>query len=127
EVPTFDPATLEATTTTQTLIGQPKNIFNAAIFYEKYGITARIAANFKGAYIDEYRIEAGPEHYRYYDQNLTVDFSAAYAIKQNIRVFVEINNLTNEPLRYYHGSPERPEQTEYYSIRGQAGIRFSLQ
>ncbi|MEO0899287.1 MAG: TonB-dependent receptor [Bacteroidota bacterium] len=126
EVPTFNPATLEESTSIQTLIGQPKNIFNFVLFYEKYGLTARLAANFKGAYIDEYRIEAGPEHYRYYDQNLTIDFSASYAIKSNIRVFVEVNNLTNEPLRYYHGVTERPEQTEFYSIRGQAGVRFTL-
>ncbi|MEL7338839.1 MAG: TonB-dependent receptor [Bacteroidota bacterium] len=126
EVPTFDPATLEESISVQTLIGQPSNIFNFVLFYEKYGLTARLAANFKGAYIDQYRIEAGPEHYRYYDQNLTVDFSASYAIQPNLRVFVEVNNLTNEPLRYYHGITERPEQIEFYSVRGQAGIRFSL-
>lgn len=126
DVPTFDPVTLQEQTTEQTLIGQPKHIYNFAFFYEKYGLTARIAANFKGEYVDEYRIEAGPDHYRYYDKNLTVDFSASYAISEKIRVFTEVNNLTNEPLRYFHGITERPEQIEFYSIRGQAGIRFSL-
>ncbi|MEO1435757.1 MAG: TonB-dependent receptor, partial [Bacteroidota bacterium] len=126
DVPTFDPVSLEQTTSEQTLIGQPKHIYNLALFYEKYGFTARIAANFKGEYIDEYRIEAGPEHYRFYDKNLTLDFSASYSITDNIRVFTEINNLTNEPLRYYHGITDRPEQIEFYSIRGQAGVRFSI-
>ncbi|MEL6250590.1 MAG: TonB-dependent receptor, partial [Bacteroidota bacterium] len=126
EVPTFNQETLEESISEQTLIGQPKNIYNFSLFYEKYGFTARIAANFKGEYIDEYRIEAGPDHYRFYDKNLTLDFSASYAISDKIRIFTEINNLTNEPLRYFHGITERPEQIEFYSIRGQAGIRFSL-
>ncbi|WNJ18463.1 TonB-dependent receptor [Pontibacter sp. G13] len=110
----------------QPLINQPEHIFNAILFYEKHGITARIAGNYKGEYVDEYRLAAGPAHYRWYDKNFTVDFNAAYAINNQIRVFVEVNNLTNEPLRYYHGSRERTEQEEYYSIRGQAGIRISL-
>ncbi|MEM6394993.1 MAG: TonB-dependent receptor [Bacteroidota bacterium] len=126
DVPTFDPASLEEMTTEQTLIGQPSNIFNAAIFYERNGLTLRVAANYNGEYIDEYRVEAGPDHYRFYDRNLTVDGSASYAFSDKLRLFAEVNNLTNEPLRYFHGIRERPEQVEFYSIRGQLGIRFSL-
>ncbi len=126
EVPRFDAETGAESIDVQTLINQPEHIYNLSLFYEKYGLTARLAANFKGAYVDEYRVEAGPSHYRYYDKNLTLDFSAAYAISEKIRVFAEVNNLTNEPLRYYHGITERPEQVEYYSVRGQVGIRASL-
>ncbi|MEH0154553.1 TonB-dependent receptor [Limibacter armeniacum] len=126
EVPSYDAETLEEVINVQPLRKQPKHIFNAALFYEKYGLTARLAANYKGSYVDEYRIEAGPEHYRWYDKNLTLDFNATYTISDHFRVFAEVNNLTNEPLRYYHGDTSRPEQVEYYSIKGQMGIRFSL-
>ncbi|PIB35294.1 hypothetical protein BFP72_07725 [Reichenbachiella sp. 5M10] len=110
----------------QSLPRQPKNIFNASVYYEKYGLMVRVAANFKGKYIDIIRQEAGPENYRWYDKNLTVDLSAAYSITKSLRFFLELNNLTNAPLRYYHGVSERPEQVEYYSVRGQAGLRFNL-
>lgn len=126
DVPSFDLVTGEASTTEQTLVNQPEHIYNASLFYEKYGFSARVAANFKGEYIDEYRVAAGPAHYRFYDKNLTVDFSASYSITDKIKVFAEVNNLTNEPLRYYHGQTNRPEQTEFYSIRGQLGIRAKL-
>jgi len=39
---------------------------------------------------------------------------------------LELNNLTNEPLRYFHGNVNRPEQVEYYSLRGQLGISYQL-
>ncbi|KPQ13466.1 MAG: TonB-dependent receptor [Algoriphagus marincola HL-49] len=124
-IPTFNENGDEILTT-ETLLNQPEHIYNFSIFYEKGGFSARLAANYKGEYLAEYRIEAGPDHYRFYDKNLTVDLSSSYAISDKWRIFAELNNITNEPLRYYHGSSERPEQIEFYSIRGQAGIRFSL-
>ncbi|GAB1857667.1 TonB-dependent receptor [Flavobacteriaceae bacterium MHTCC 0001] len=109
----------------QPLFGQSKNIYNASLFYEKYGLSARIAANFKGSYLDELQ-GSGPEQDRYYDDNLNLDFSASYNISKKIRVFMEVNNLLNEPLRYYHGDKNRPEQVEWYSLRGQAGVTVSF-
>lgn len=105
---------------------QPTNIYNAALFYEKHGLMIRVAANFKDKYVDIIRQDAGPENNRWYDKNLTVDLSAAYSITPKMRVYLELNNLTNEPLRYYHGVEDRPEQVEYYSLRGQLGLRFNL-
>jgi len=125
-VPTIDENTGEEGIDKQTLINQPEHIYNLALYYEKYGFLFRIAANYKDDYIDEYRIEAGPTHFRYYDSNLTLDLNAGYSISKKFTVFVEINNLTNEPLRYYHGESKRLEQIEYYAIRGQGGIRFRL-
>lgn len=109
----------------QQLFGQSKSIYNASLFYEKYGLSARIAANFKGSYLDELQ-GSGPEQDRYYDDNLNLDFSASYNISKKIRLFVEVNNLLNEPLRYYHGDANRPEQVEWYSLRGQAGLTLNL-
>ena len=109
----------------QQLIGQSKNIYNASLFYEKYGFSARIAANFKGSYLDEIQ-GSSSEQDRYYDDNLNLDFSASYNISKKIRVFMEVNNLLNAPLRYYHGSANRPEQVEWYSLRGQAGVALTF-
>ena len=109
----------------QQLFGQSKHIWNATLFYEKYGLMVRLAANFKGSYLDELQ-GSGPDQDRIYDKNLNLDFSAAYSVTPKVRAFIELNNLLNEPLRYYHGNVNRPEQVEWYSIRGQAGITVSL-
>ncbi|MGX1024310.1 TonB-dependent receptor [Psychroflexus sp. MBR-150] len=109
----------------QPLQNQSEHLFNASIFYEKYGFMFRAAANFKGKNIVEFS-EFGPEHNRWYDDNLTVDLSASYSFNKKLKLFMEVNNITNEPLRYFHGVEGRPEQVEYYSIRGQLGISYSI-
>lgn len=105
---------------------QAKHIFNAAVLYEYGKFMARMAGNYKGKYLDVIRQAAGPDHYRWYAQNFTVDFSTSYSITKKIRFFAEVNNLTNAPVRYYHGTYNRVEQAEWYSIRGQVGISAKL-
>lgn len=105
---------------------QAKNIFNASLIYEYGKLMARVAGNYKGKYLDVIRQAAGPDHYRWYAQNFTVDFSASWAITPKIRTFLELNNLTNAPVRYYHGTFDRVEQAEWYSIRGQIGISAKI-
>jgi len=128
DVPVFNvngAGTIEKSILKQPLPNQSQHLYNASLFYEKYGILARIAANYKGKNVVGFS-EFGPEHNRWYDENLTIDFSAAYAFNNKVRVFLELNNLTNEPLRYFHGNVNRPEQVEYYSLRGQLGISYQL-
>ncbi|HVI47895.1 MAG TPA: TonB-dependent receptor [Chitinophaga sp.] len=105
---------------------QAKHIFNAAVVYEYGKFAARVAGNYKGKYLDVIRQAAGPDHYRWYAQNFTIDFSTSYTIAKGIRLFAEINNLTNEPVRYYHGTYNRAEQAEWYSIRGQIGVSAKI-
>lgn len=112
------------TYTTESLPNQSKNIFNAALFYEKSKFSARIAGNYKGESLSV--VQGNPENYRWYDKNFTIDLTTSYSITDKIKVYAEINNLTNEPLRYYQGNKNRPEQTEYYSIRGSVGVNISL-
>ncbi len=112
------------TTTKEALPNQSKNIFNVGLFYEKNKLSVRVAGNYKGAALAV--VQGNPENYRWYDKNFTLDLTASYNITNKIKLYIEINNLTNEPLRYYQGSSERPEQTEYYSLRGMLGLNVSL-
>ena len=41
-------------------------------------------------------------------------------------IFSEINNITNQGLRYYQGIKERTAQTEFYGARFNMGIKFDL-
>lgn len=109
----------------QPLFGQSKHIYNASIFYEKYGFSARLAANYKGAYLAEIQ-GSGSDQDRYYDSNLNLDLSASYSVSKKVKIFLEMNNLLNEPLRYYHGNVNRPEQVEWYSFRAQGGVTINL-
>jgi len=105
---------------------QAKHLFNVSLIYENSKFMARIAGNYKGKYLDAIRQVAGPEHYRWYSSNFSVDFSSSYAINSKFRLFAELNNITGAPVRYYHGVYDRAEQAEWYSVRGQVGVSAKL-
>jgi TonB-dependent receptor len=105
---------------------QAKHLFNVSLIYENSKFMARVAGNYKGKYLDAIRQVAGPEHYRWYSSNFSVDFSSSYSISPKIRLFAELNNITGAPVRYYHGVYDRAEQAEWYSVRGQIGISTKL-
>lgn len=125
DLPTYDKGNQVGVIAT-TLPKQAKNIFNTILFYEDGKVMARIAGNYKGNYLNVIRSQAGEGHYQWFDKNFTVDFSASYALKSNLRLFVEMNNITNEPNRFYHGIKDRVENVSYVSFRGQVGISFNL-
>lgn len=104
--------------------GQSNQLFNAAIFYEKGAVQARIAVNHKGANIVSHGADAAFDEYL--DQNTTMDANCSFQLSKRLQLFAEANNLLNSRFRFYYGSPERPTQVEYYGIRGQLGIRLSL-
>lgn len=107
------------------LPGTANHMLNASLSYESDKFQARIAMNYASDYIDE----LGGEDFfdRYYDQQLFVDANASYQITKTLRFFVEANNLTNQPLRYFQGIPGRTMQAEYYGPRFQGGLKLDLQ
>lgn len=109
----------------QRITKQAPHVFNAALYYEQYGISVRLAVNYKGSYVDAIQGE-NYEHDRWYDKNVSLDASLAYRFNQYIRIFAEAQNLLNAPLRYYHGNSDRPEQVEYYSWKGMAGLTLTF-
>ncbi|RPD38326.1 TonB-dependent receptor [Chitinophaga barathri] len=113
-------------TYTTTLPNQSKHLFNSILFYERKGVMVRLAGNYRGASVESINQQLGPDFYTYTDRNFTVDASATVNITSSIRAFVELNNLTNEPLKVYMGSRNRIVSNEWYGSRGQAGIRWDI-
>jgi outer membrane receptor protein involved in Fe transport len=62
----------------------------------------------------------------YYDNHAQLDLAASQRIANGLRLFAEVNNLTNEPLRYYEGVADRPIQEEYYRWWGTFGIKWDF-
>ena len=56
---------------------------------------------------------------------LELDVTASYQVNGRSRVFLELINLTNEPLVAYQGIRERPIQMEYYGVWGRLGVRMA--
>lgn len=106
------------------LPGTAPHMFNASLSWENKRFSIRLSSNFTSDYIDE--LGGNEFEDRYYDKQFFLDANASYKITDNLRVFAEANNLTNQPLRYYQGSSERTMQAEYYQPKFNLGLKFDL-
>ena len=100
------------------------NMFNGSLGYADKRFSARLSANFSDSYVDE--IGGNPFEDRYYDTQFFLDFNASYAINKNLRIYTDVNNITNQPLRYFQGVKERTQQAEFYSVRFTFGLKYDL-
>jgi TonB-dependent receptor len=103
---------------------QSDDVGNFALVYEKYGFEARIAYAINSAYLIS--VGNNPETDIYIDRRRVIDAKASYRINRRLKVFVELLNLTKEPLREFQGQPGRNSVLEVYSWNANVGINWSL-
>jgi TonB-dependent receptor len=108
------------------LPGAAPHTINAALTYQDRRLTMGLSFNYSSAYLDPSEVDLTPGLERYYDKVTYLDLNASYAITTQFRIFVEANNLLNQPLRFYAGDVSRTYQAEYYNRRFTAGIKFDL-
>lgn len=110
--------------TNVTLPGTAPHMFNASLSYESKRFTARLSGNYTASYLDE----LGGDDFddRFYDKQFFLDLNASFKLTKQLRMFGEVNNLTNQPLRYYQGISSRTMQAEYYRTRYNFGLKFDL-
>jgi TonB-dependent receptor len=111
-------------TETIPLPGQAKHTVNASLFYESPKFYIKVSANYHTAFLDELGNDSGLDVY--YDKSLHVDFTANYQLTGNLNFFVDVINLTDEPLRYYMGSKDYFKQQEFYSWWGRVGLKLNF-
>jgi TonB-dependent receptor len=106
------------------LPGSPENSVNASLSYDVKNLTVRLSLNYASDFIDEVGEEAFMD--RYYDQVTYLDANVNYTLNDKLNLYLNANNLTNQPLRYYQGISERTMQAEYYNMRLGFGVKFNL-
>ncbi len=106
------------------LPGTATNMYNASLSWEAKKWVLRASLNHASDYIDELGGDSFED--RYYDKQTFIDLNGSYAITPKWRIFAEVNNLTNQPLRYYQGRSDLTMQEEYYNIRMNFGIKFDV-
>ncbi|WP_431107864.1 TonB-dependent receptor [Winogradskyella poriferorum] len=100
------------------------NMFNGSLGYAGKKFSLRLSANYSDAYIDEIGGNAFED--RYYDEQFFLDFNANVALNKNLSLYLNLNNITNQPLRYYQGVSSRTMQMEYYDMRLTFGLKYDL-
>ncbi len=106
------------------LPGTAPNMFNASLAYNDKKLNVRLSANYSDAYVDEIGGNAFTD--RFYDEQFFLDFNVNYAINNNLRVYFDLMNITDQPLRFFQGTANRTMQAEYYGRRITLGLKYDL-
>ena len=108
-----------------------KYTWNVAGFYEAHGVELRLSAQYAGTSLFSIGGATGgnPVQYApndYQDKRLTLDLTSTLMIRKGVRLYFNVKNLTNQPLRYYETTSNRPTQREYYQATYEGGVKFNF-
>ncbi len=102
---------------------QSENLAGFTLGYEKYDIELRLAMKYRDRYLDEI-VEQGAD--RYTDSHTVWDFSARYHFNEELMVYGEAANLTNEPEYYYSGNKSRLYQYDEFGSTWTVGVQYTF-
>ena len=110
---------------TFSLPGTSDLIWNASVYYEKFGLSARLNYQYRDAWLSTTENDGFAE---YWDEQQRVDASVRYNLPweaQGARftLFANANNLTDENDVRYEGTVTTPNQIEGYGRRWLLGVR----
>ncbi len=100
------------------------NTFNASLAYNDRKFSARLSGNFTDSYIDE--LGGNDFEDRYYDTQFFLDLNANYKVNSSLSIYASLNNITDQPLRYFQGQKDYTQQVEYYGQRLTFGLKYDL-
>lgn len=106
------------------LPGQAQHTTNLALFFESPKLYARIIANYNDDFL--YRLGADEDLDEYTASAWRLDFTANYKVTRNLRLFTDMINITNAPLKFYLGTKDRIRQQEFYSWWARGGIKLTF-
>ena len=98
--------------------------YNLSLSMDRGPLNVRLSMNHQGEFLEEYNDSSAED--RWYDEATFVDVNASYRLRDNIALYADFNNLTNQPLRYYQGSSQYLMQEEYYNRKITIGIKADL-
>lgn len=102
-----------------------RDVYNAATFYDKYGLNATLAASFIGK--DIFGIGDSAATDTWSQDRFNLDLGVSYTINRNFTCYFNVKNLTDTPLKFTDGAAaDRIIQREFYGVTVQTGVRFAL-
>jgi TonB-dependent receptor len=106
------------------LPGAPQHTLNASLAYDAGKLTTRLSLNYASDFIEEVGSESFTDVN--YDEVTYLDFNFNYSLSDRFTIYGNVNNLLNQPLRFFQGSSERTFQAEFYNVRFDFGLKFDI-
>lgn len=104
-----------------------KNNYNAVLFYEKSGLSARLAYGYRSRYIDFFTQPTVSGNEDQVEPASQLDFSLGYDLDPRMTVvFSATNILGNDLHQFWGGGTTRPRDIRFQDRTVGVGIRFKL-
>jgi len=101
---------------------QSHDLGNVSVFYEKYGLTARLAFNYRSAFSDVVGTSAATDSY--WDAQGQLDLHVGLQVTPQYAIYVDAANLTDSPWRHYMGSKDFLAEREHYGSTYRIGVQL---
>lgn len=105
-------------------VGQAEHTYNAALYYDKKGFSARLSLNYNDSSIQSFTQQ--PQFDRFLDERYQLDGNASYKINDHFTVFLELQNLLDDPVVVFEEVRDRVLNYERYGWTGRFGINFKF-
>jgi len=110
------------------LPGLSEDVWNATLYYEKYGFGARIATRYRSEYVGELTDYANDRRLRYVDSDMITDAQVSYLFSEGtlegVQLLFQVNNLTNEPYVSYSEDNQRLIDYQEYGTQYLFGVNY---
>lgn len=119
---------------TISVLGTSDEVYNLQGTYEKYGLTMRLAYQYRtpwGQSVGTYRVINGAVYPVdigdvFWDTDEELDFSVRYQVNARVEVFLDAVNLTDMGARRYGDQSRYPIEFEKFGPRYIGGVRFNF-
>jgi len=112
------------------LPGLSKTVWNATVYYENAGFSARVATRSRSKYIGEVTNFANDRAFKYVKGDQISDAQLGYEFGsgalQGLSILLQVNNVTNEPYIAYSVSETRLQDFQEYGRQYLLGINYRL-
>lgn len=112
------------------LPGLSETVWNATLYYENAGFSARVATRARSEYIGEVTNFANDRSFKYVKGDQITDAQIGYEFGagrlQGLSVLFQVNNLTNEPYIAYAVSETRQQDFQEYGRQYLLGVNYKL-
>ena len=103
-----------------------RNNYNLVLFYEKYGIAARLAYGYRGAYIGGFATPNVAGIYVIDKPANKLDLSIGYDVNEYLTAVFQATNLTGAKNLSYWGRTDIPQNVEFIDKTFGLGLRFKF-
>ena len=112
------------------LPGTSNVVYNLGLYYEKYGLSARVQYQLRTDWLDSVAdtlVDAGDT---YWALDTEMDISLRYEVKKGFEIYADVSNVLNQPgRRYSDGWVQDPRYTiewERFGRRYSGGVRLTF-